>query len=395
MDLNGPLVAGRRLAATARTLRILVAHDVARARNGGMSRLMGYVHDQVAARGVAIDYFCTDDRTTHAPSRIARLTFPLAVYRHARTAARAGGPYDIINVHEPAAAAVIGGRRSLGNPAVVVTTHGIERRGWQRTLEESRLGREPLPLRTRMSYPLTTLWQADYGLRHADHIFCLNFEDRDYLLEHYGRSLHDVMRIYPGAASVYAIGARRRDYGRARTILFAGTWLARKGIRDLSAAFTMALARNPDLRLCVLGSGADLEIVRAAFLPETRAAIQTTSAAGEERSAAAFADADIYVLPSLFEGTPLTLIEAMASGLPIITTATCGMRDVIRDNENGLLVPLRSPEAIANAIQRLVDDRSLRERLGRTAAAEANRSYTWEQVALPVAEIYARLRPPA
>ena len=114
--------------------------------------------------------------------------------------------------------------------------------------------------------------------------------------------------------------------------------------------------------------------------------------AGEGENATAFATADLYVLPSLFEGTPLTLIEAMMSGMPIVTTATCGMKDVIVDGETGILIPTRSPGAITEAIERLAGDAALRERLGRAAHATAVNKYTWKTVAEPVRDVYARLR---
>ena len=87
--------------------------------------------------------------------------------------------------------------------------------------------------------------------------------------------------------------------------------------------------------------------------------------------AAAFAAADLFLLPSLFEGTPLTLMQAMMSGLPIVTTATCGMKDVIADQQTGLLVPIRSPESLVSAIDTLRADQSLRARLGQAARADA------------------------
>jgi glycosyltransferase involved in cell wall biosynthesis len=97
------------------------------------------------------------------------------------------------------------------------------------------------------------------------------------------------------------------------------------------------------------------------------------------------------VLPSLFEGTPLTLMEAMMSGLPIITTATCGMRDAIQNERNGLLVPIRSPDSISEAGKRLIENKELRSRLGQAAQAEAIEKYTWEQVAKPVLSVYEKL----
>ncbi len=75
--------------------------------------------------------------------------------------------------------------------------------------------------------------------------------------------------------------------------------------------------------------------------------------------------------PSVFEGTPLTLMEAMHGDLPVVSTNVCGMRDVIKDRQNGLLVPVRSPEAIASAIGLLDNDAVLRESIGRAAKTDA------------------------
>jgi glycosyltransferase involved in cell wall biosynthesis len=115
----------------------------------------------------------------------------------------------------------------------------------------------------------------------------------------------------------------------------------------------------------------------------------------EEESAAVFAGADVFVLPSLFEGTPLTLIEAMMSGLPIVTTDTCGMRDVIAHERTGLLVAPRSPGALRDALERLLGDRTLRARLGQAAREEARARYTWPAAAQVVRHAYETLVGPA
>ena len=107
--------------------------------------------------------------------------------------------------------------------------------------------------------------------------------------------------------------------------------------------------------------------------------------------ASAFAEADLFLLPSLFEGTPLTLMQAMMSGLPIVTTNTCGMKDVIVDDVSGRLVPIRSPQEIVSTVQQLASDCDLRARLGRAARAEALQHYTWDRVATPVQQVYERL----
>jgi glycosyltransferase involved in cell wall biosynthesis len=113
--------------------------------------------------------------------------------------------------------------------------------------------------------------------------------------------------------------------------------------------------------------------------------------ADERSMAKAFAEADVFLLPSLFEGTPLTLVQAMMSGLPIVTTSTCGMKDVIADGVNGCLVPIRSPGAVVSAVTRLKGEHALRARLGTAAQRDALVLYTWEQVAKPVLAVYQKL----
>jgi glycosyltransferase involved in cell wall biosynthesis len=372
-------------------MRILVAHNVPRARTGGMSRIMGFIHDRVVAAGSTVDYFCAEDVPAHLSGRLARFTFPFLVRKRAIDAARAGQAYDIINVHEPSSAAVSCRRASMSNPKLVVTTHGVEQRGWALSLEELHLGRGGPGLRTRVVYPLTSLWQSSVGLRRADHIFCLNCEDRDFLRTSLKIADRMITRIYPGASHIYTPIGRTRSYAKVDRLLFAGTWLDRKGIKDMVAAFTRLAELYPELCLQVLGGGCTEERIREDFPVQIRSRVSSVHSSNETETAAIYAGADVYVLPSLFEGTPLTLIEAMMSGMPIVTTSTCGMKDVIDDGENGLLAPVRSPEAITLAVERLIHDEALRSRLGRKACADALEHYTWDKVALPVIDAYVRL----
>src|SRR3970040_69232 len=103
-------------------MRILVAHQAPRARTGGMSRLMGFIHDRVEAAGHEIDYLCADDVPPGWSGWVGRrIAFPLAGHPKTIEAGKAGRPYDIVNVHEPSAAPLIIGRRGARAPAVVVT----------------------------------------------------------------------------------------------------------------------------------------------------------------------------------------------------------------------------------------------------------------------------------
>jgi glycosyltransferase involved in cell wall biosynthesis len=372
-------------------MRILVAHQVARARTGGMSRLMGFIHDRIEAAGHEVDYLCADDVPPTWTSWYGRrIAFPMAVRAKAIEADRAGRPYSIVNVHEPSAAPVLLGRRA--SPAVVITSHGLERRAWELAKEEGLLGREGPGWRTRLTYPPSALWLGDFALRRADHVFCLNDEDRHRLVQDFGRSPQTITRIMPGADEVYAKAAATRDYSQATRILFAATWRKNKGIEDLVPAFVDLAERHPDLVLNVVGSGVPATAVHAQFPEHLRARIVCDIPADDRAMAAAFARADVFLLPSLFEGTPLTLIQAMMSGLPIVTTSTCGMKDVVDDEKTGLLIPIRSPQAVVAAVQRFLGSSSLRREIGTAARTAALREYTWDRSSVPVLRAYEALR---
>ena len=92
-----------------------------------------------------------------------------------------------------------------------------------------------------------------------------------------------------------------------------------------------------------------------------------------------YATHDIFVLPSLVEGMPLTLLEAMASAMPVVTTNTCGMADVIENGVNGILVPPADSLQLAAAIESLCMSMELRKTLG-SAAQHTARRHTWAAV---------------
>ena len=87
------------------------------------------------------------------------------------------------------------------------------------------------------------------------------------------------------------------------------------------------------------------------------------------------AAADIFTLPSHFEGLPMSVIEAMLTGLPVVATAIRGPREQVADGETGLLVPPRAIAPLAAALSRLVADPALRARMGAAGRARATALY--------------------
>jgi glycosyltransferase involved in cell wall biosynthesis len=104
-----------------------------------------------------------------------------------------------------------------------------------------------------------------------------------------------------------------------------------------------------------------------------------------------FAAADVFVLPSHSEGSPNVLLEAMAAGLPVVATAVGGVPDTVTDGEQALLVPAAQPQAMADAIRRLLTDGNLALRLGTSARERATAQFSPEARVRRIAEIYRRV----
>lgn len=101
---------------------------------------------------------------------------------------------------------------------------------------------------------------------------------------------------------------------------------------------------------------------------------------------------DIFVLPSLWEGLPLVLIEAMASGLPVISTDTSGGRDIIKNKKNGLLVPRADSEALVNAILEICQNRVLAEKMASNGRRDAVEKYSIGRFVSQTEEIYKKIK---
>ena len=145
----------------------------------------------------------------------------------------------------------------------------------------------------------------------------------------------------------------------------AGRLTAQKALGDTLEA----LARVPDVALLVLGDGperADLE--RRAGELGLADRVRFLGAGTRDDVIALFRAVDAALLTSAWENLPHTLLEALATGTPVIATAVGGIPEVVRDEENGLLVPPRDIAAIASAIDRLVHDDALRASLAAAAA---------------------------
>jgi len=177
------------------------------------------------------------------------------------------------------------------------------------------------------------------------------------------------------------------------TIAFVGRLLDDKGVRILVRAHELLAERGLMVRTLLAGepdpsnpaSIADHVLADWHRVPN----LQLLGHVEDIRSI--WAQAHAAILPSRREGLPKSLLEAAACGRPLIATDVPGCREIARDNVNALLVPPDDAEALANAIEALLKDPSLRARFGSASRKIAASEYSSERVAAEITRLYSRL----
>lgn len=180
-------------------------------------------------------------------------------------------------------------------------------------------------------------------------------------------------------------GSYRRDPTVAKsarpTVLFVGRLRRYKGLDGVLRAWPRVLARRADARLVVVGDGPyRRELERRARRAGVAGSLEFRGFAAREAKVRAMQEAWALVQPSPKEGWGLTVVEAGACGTAVVASDAPGLRDSVRRDETGLLVPFGDDAALADALLRVIEDRPLRERLA-AAGERWAAGFTWPDCA--------------
>jgi glycosyltransferase involved in cell wall biosynthesis len=360
-------------------MRILIAIGVRREREAGAAGVALNHARELTKRGHQVDCWFLEDMF-EKPLSSRRLEAIIFADRVAKHILREPRKYDVVNLHAPWGCAY-GIRRmffaSSDAPPYVMTMQGSEERFVHAMKAERRKGRASnFSWKNRVWHRLYHQTMYDYAIRTCDYGAVADREGWICAELKYGRPFGRVRYVPNGVEDQFFVA---RDYA-ARSplrLLYVGTWIDRKGVYYLSDCFN-ALADTP-VTLTVAGCGGTGEQVRSFFAPGVCDRVNVIPFVERSEMPAVYAGHDVFVFPSLVEGMPLTLLEAMAAGMPVVTTASSGMADVVEDGFNGLLVAPADSDALAEAVKRLAADADLCVQLGREAQ-NTMRRYTWEHV---------------
>lgn len=265
---------------------------------------------------------------------------------------------DVVHCHN-ATAAIVGAipARAAGAKRVIVTRHGVVA--------------PPYLLRREIKFSFASRW--------CDWIVAVCDQARANLSGTPFAAREKIVRIYNGAEAPHKNGAKPPEK-TGFTLLHVGRLSPAKDQETLLRAFALAKLKVPDLQLWIVGEGS-LRSKLENLARECEIAESVTFFGEQPNPAPFFFAADLFILSSVTEGVPVSLIEALAASLPSVLTEVGGMVEVSRLSEATLTAPPSNPAALADVIERMSKLRGQMPRL-RTAASECYRSnFTLDRMA--------------
>lgn len=229
----------------------------------------------------------------------------------------------------------------------------------------------------------TLAWEREL-YRRMDVIFPMSRWLADSFMADFGVAGEKVFPVGAGVNLPRILEVGDRSYDRPE-VLFVGKDFARKGGPVLLEAFRAVRREIPEARLTLIGPRLDA-------LPDgvrCLGVVPKNTPEGLARLLTAYAEASLFVLPSLYEPFGIAFAEAMAHKMPCIGTNNCAMPEIVADGETGYLVPVSDPQALARRMLDLLKDPAACKRMGEAGYRRYQERYTWDQV---VARIVGVLR---
>ena len=222
---------------------------------------------------------------------------------------------------------------------------------------------------------------ARYSIGHADLLRAVSNSTREQLQE-----------WAPGTATVqfqtwtdidiFLDGDSRKDKGTSQLILYAGVLSPLKGVHDLIGAFGLISGEFPNAKLVIIGKDENLtyasELMQRVSELGLTERVQFAGAVPQSELAAWMGNASVLVLPSRSEGLPRILIEAMATGTPIIGSRVGGIPELIEDGVRGFLVPPADSQALAEKLRWLLESPAEARAMGARGRAFVERLFSTE-----------------
>jgi glycosyltransferase involved in cell wall biosynthesis len=358
-------------------MRFLIASAVSNSLETGMGKWSHSVANALRAEGHEVTLWFQNDVVGGRSSAFSNVfVYPI---RLAVAVVRAREAFDVVVIHEPSGFWYTLARRvDRSMPPVVAMCHNVESKWFRQWARATDSGFARMPWSSRLKSPICRTWQSNGTIRWADHVVCLSSEDHDYLTRVLHRNPRDVTRTANGVADAeFADSQNRSPY----SILFVGGWLDVKGAQLVPLIFRSVRRRFPESRLTLAGVGVPAEAVVSDFDPSDQSHVRVLKGSVDAATLRnLYSTHSVFLMPSLSEGSPLSLLEAMACGCVVVAAAVGGIPDIVRSGTDGLLFERLAVDDATVKLEQVFSDSGLATTL-RQSAVERAHAFNWTNTA--------------
>lgn len=336
---------------------------------GGIPTFLNWLVTTATANGATVD-FVNLSPGTDTPGGRWRLTNLTRSFRDVASVARRTSTGDIVHVHSAMAPA------STMIRAAVLCAAARARGG--RVLLHVHGGRLPLWVTTRVRTVLLRVCTST-----AHHVAAVSGDTYRTVADVTGSSRTTLIRNGVDTVTFHPGGAH--EVRAAPVILYVGHLSPRKGVGDLLDATARLSETGVEHTLMIVGGAPDEGASHAVNVdPRQFPTVQLRGPQPTEAMPDLYREADVLCLPSWWEAMPLSVLEGMATGLPVVATDVGDIHTAVVAGRHGFLVPPRAPDQLASALSTLLHDEELRTKMGRAARETAELDWsaeaTWKQI---------------
>ena len=259
--------------------------------------------------------------------------------------------------------------RKIKSPPLVITSHGLVS--------------QTAPYWLNKIYLHTV---AKWTFSTADKVICYTDYEKNELTT-MGIDPNKVEVIHNGINTDLFTPSKRGSHNMQ--ILWVGRFVKGKGIKYLIDAFDVLIKQYPELRLVMIGSGIEKDKIKEKIHKLQLNNIIMKDFIPNSEMVKVYQNSDVFVLPSLEEGIPRTILEAMACGIPVVCTELPQLVNIVEGC--GLLVPVKNSQALAEGISRVVSNRELAQKFGRNGRDKVVENYSWDDTVKKTIQLYEEL----
>jgi glycosyltransferase involved in cell wall biosynthesis len=281
--------------------------------------------------------------------------------------------YDVVHAHSHLffSTNLSAAARQLGSTPLIVTNHGMNSQTAPKWFQD-----------------IYTATGARLTFAAADKILCYTETEKKEIVG-LGIKSEKIEVIHNGIDTDLFVPARELPFEK-KSLLWIGRYVNGKGVDYLIDALNILKTRYPDVTLTMIGKGPDVDrisqkirdlnlesnIIMKDFIPNSEIV-------------SLYQNSSVFVLPSLEEGVPRTILEAMSCGVPVVCSSLPQLVDIV--DGGGLLTPIKDSQALADNISKLLSNSSLAEELSKNGRRKVVESYSWKDTVKKTVQIYKEL----